>query len=391
MPGRIYKRSRGSYTVVVDLGRDPVSGKRRQHSKSIRGPKSRAESYLRNVLNGLDENVEPRSGTVTLAEYLRVWLDTVVAVRYRDTSAVTARRNVRLYINPYLGQCQLRHLSADRVQAWVAKLKKQGGSGGTPLSGAAVHRIFNDLHSALQNAVDKKKLRSHPMSGVKPPEAAAPNIQAWRRDEAKALVDAAATHRNGAIVRLALDTGMRRSELLGLRWSDVDISEGATATIMVQQTAHRADGRWVYGPPKTDRSRRTIPIGQRAASAVSAWKSELATRHAGKLPELVFPGPTGAPLSYSVLRKTLSALRQAAGVPAYSFHALRHTHATLLLLAGVHAQIVCDRLGHHSVAFTLRTYVHFLPSMQLEAAFVIDEVLEIVAAHREDAKDLPET
>ncbi|HUG46904.1 MAG TPA: site-specific integrase [Candidatus Limnocylindria bacterium] len=182
----------------------------------------------------------------------------------------------------------------------------------------------------------------------------------------------------GSLVRMAILTGMRRGELLGLRWRDVDLAAGVAH---VQQTAQRISGRgWVYRQPKTRLSRRAVALSPATVGMLSGHrKAQLEARllagSAWQDLDLVFTSAFGTPLEPGTVARTWRRVLAAAGVGHVRWHDLRHAHATLMLASGVHPKVVSERLGHASVGITLDTYSHVLPGLQATAAAQLDVLL----------------
>jgi integrase len=199
-------------------------------------------------------------------------------------------------------------------------------------------------------------------------------------EEARRLLDAARGDRLETLYVLAIHTGMRRGELLGLKWDDVDLEN---ATVRVRRTLTRIDNgkRLALGPPKNKQSRRTVRLTERAVESLRGHLDrQLAEIEAlGDLYEdqgLVFTTEAGTPINPSNLRqRSLGRLLKRAGLPQITFHDFRHTYASVLFQKNVHPKIVSDTLGHASVGITLDTYSHMLPGMGGEAADAIGEVL----------------
>jgi integrase len=199
-------------------------------------------------------------------------------------------------------------------------------------------------------------------------------------DEVRRLLEAASGDRLEALYVLAINTGMRRGELLGLKWSDVDLEGGR---LSIRRTLTRTDNgkRVTLGEPKTKGSRRTVRLTQRA---IEALRSHL-ERQLGDIEAagdlyydrgLVFTTETGTPINPSNLRqRSFAPLLKRAGLPHIRFHDLRHTCATLLLSKGVHPKFVQELLGHASIAITLDTYSHMLPGMGDQTATAMEDAL----------------
>jgi integrase len=254
MAGRIVRRSPQSWTVIVDLGRDPITGRRVQHTKAIRGRKEDAEDYLRQVLNERDEGLLPDKGTTTLREYLTKWLQETVEPNYTKASAAGARSNMERHVIPYLGSLPLRDLRPAHFKPWLRKVADAGRPGGGPLAPATLSRIYVDLHAALQDAVDERVLRIHPMRGLHRPRVKQRAVPVLDRDGARRVHEVANHHHYGVMVQVAILTGMRPSELLGLRWPNVTFHEDDSGTIKVVENAQWVAGYgWSFGATKTDR------------------------------------------------------------------------------------------------------------------------------------------
>jgi integrase len=375
--GRIVKRSRKSWTVIVDLGRDPVTGKRIQHVKAIPGRKENAEAYLRKVLNDRDEGVLPSTGTVTLAEYLRNWLRDVAESNYSPAGAIHARLVVERRVIPLLGGVLLRELQTSHFKAWLRKVKEDGQADGRPLASGTIKRMYTVLHAALQDAVDERLLRVHPMRGMGAPKVEQTAVRVLDGESARQVFDAAGRHHYGIIIRLGLLTGMRRSELLGLRWENVRIREDGSGIITVVEGAQLIPKRgWVFGQPKTARSRRAIAVSTTSTGLLRDWRSQAAAA-GGSESSLVFSTRNGTPVAPSTLRRTWGRVLREAKLDSErrGFHVLRHTCASLMFAAGVNPKVVSERLGHATVAFTMQIYGHLLPTMQETAAQTLEAIV----------------
>lgn len=379
MPGHITKRGRSSWTVVVDLGRDPVTGKRRQLWRAVKGPKRDAEAELVKLLYERDTGVERPVGKLTVAAYLDRWLADYVQPSLAPKTIVTYREVVRVHLVPALGSLDLVALRPTHIQSLYSRMLVSGrrdGRGG--LSARSVVRYHQILHAALRQAVRWQLLIRNPADAVEPPRAARREIRTVTPAQARAVVGAAAETSIGPFVRLALLTGMRRGELLGLRWADVDLEGGA---LHVQQTAQRILGQGIiFRQPKTRLSRRSIALSPDAVAVLRQHRRRQAEARllAGSAygdRDLVFATGLGTPVEPGNLRRAWVGIARAAGVPGLRIHDLRHAHATLMLSQGVHPKVVSERLGHASVNITLDTYSHVLPGLQEAAAVSLDTIL----------------
>ena len=379
MRGSIRKRGQTSWTVIVDLGRDPATGKRRQIWRSVKGPKREAEALLVQLLHERDTGVERPVGKLTVASFLDRWLVDYVEPNLAPKTCVSYRDVVRVHLVPALGSLDLVALRPSHIQSLYSRLLQSGRSdrrGG--LSPRSVLRYHQILHAALHQAVRWQLLVRNPADAVEPPRPARRELRATTAEQARAVMAAADETSIGPFVRLALLTGMRRGELLGLRWADVDLEAGA---VHIQQTAQRISGQGiVFRQPKTRLSRRSVALSPDAVAALRRHRVRQAEARFLAGPayadrDLVFATGLGTPLEPGNLRRTWLGVARAAGIPGLRLHDLRHAHATLMLGQGVHPKVVSERLGHASVNITLDTYSHVLPGLQEAAAAALDSIL----------------
>lgn len=378
MPGSIVKRGRGSWTVIIELGRDPLTSKRRQMWRSVKGPKREAEALLVQLLHERDTGVERPVGRITVAEYLAQWLRDYGVPSLAPKTLASYREIVRSHLSPALGSFDLVTLRPTHIQSLYSRLLISGrcdGQGG--LSPRSVLRYHQVLHAALRQAVRWQLLIRNPADAVEPPRAPRRELPATTPEQARAVIAAADATPLGPFVRLALMTGMRRGELLGLRWSDVDLERGE---LHVQQTVQRITGLgMVFRQPKTRLSRRSVAL---SGEAVSLLRRHRLAQVEGRLlagpayqdANLVFATGIGTPLEPGNVLRAWGRIVTAADVAGLRIHDLRHAHATLMLGQGIHPKVVSERLGHASVNITLDTYSHVLPGLQAAAAEALDSV-----------------
>jgi integrase len=243
-----------------------------------------------------------------------------------------------------------------------------------------VNKLHVALHKALGQAVKWHMIPRNAAEAVKAPRPSPEEIRPLSREQTKTLLEVAKKEvRFEALYVLAVTTGLRQGELLGLKWEDVDLEDGV---VRVRRTLARHRGRLVLGEPKTKRSRRTVQLTE---AAVKALKEHLARQReqVEKLDDkyedqgLVFATQKGTLVNPTNLRKrSFEPLLEKAGLPSIRFHDLRHTCATLLLSSNVNPKIVSEMLGHATIAITLDTYSHVLPNMQKGAARALEDTLQ---------------
>ena len=306
------------------------------------------------------------AGKVTVGDYLDRWLADTVKGTVRTSTYERNEEIVRLHIKPSLGRVGLKKLTPTHVRGLYSEKLDSG------LAPATVRRIHSTLHKALSQAVSDGIVPRN-AAHVKAPRPAPEEIRPLSEDEARAFLDAArqSGERFEALYVLAITTGLRRGELLGLRWDDADLEFG---TLRVGRALVREGGRHTLGETKTRRGRRQINLTPRTVNALKKHRKkqlEEKMKLAGlyKDHDLIFASGVGTPVNpENLVKRSFKPLLKKAGLPEIRFHDLRHTCATLLLSRGVHPKLVQELLGHATIAMTLDTYSHYLPSMGDQAA-----------------------
>jgi integrase len=336
--------------------------------------KTRAEvsEKLTKALSDRANGIVYDNENITIGEYLDVWLKGSVYGSVRQSTYDRDTNLVNNHIKPVLGSLKLKKLNSAHVQNFYRNRLDTG------LSASTVRKIHDILRRGLAQAVDWHLTQRNVADVVKPPRPVPKEIVALSTDETRRLLDAAAEDRLEALYVLAVHTGMRQGEMLALRWQDVDIEN---AVLSVRRTLTRRGGKVAFGEPKTKKSRRSIRLTLQAVDALRAHL-ERQLRDMEILGDhyqdqgLIFTTDTGAPINPSNLRqRSFTPLLKRAGLPHMRFHDLRHTCATLLLSRGVHPKFVQELLGHATIAITLDTYSHVIPSMGDATAKAMEDAL----------------
>lgn len=387
--GHIRKQGTDSWELKFDIGRDPLTGRRITKYKTFRGTKKKAEEELTRLLSQHDQGTYVEPTKMTVAQYLRHWLEADIDRRIAPRTAARHRAIVENNIIPTLGNIPIRKLSALHIESFEAELQRRGWvkprakpvgeSEGAALpdrglSSQTVLHVHRTLSQALGHAVRLGVLFKNPAQQVKPPRVPHREIKILAKSEIGPLLEAARRTDLYLPILVAVATGVRRGELLALRWSDIDFKAG---NLTVRQSLERIGGETRFKAPKTRTSLRTISLPDGVIEALGQHKAAQAEARlklglGRDLQTLVFTRADGSPMDADTLSKGFSSLVTATNVTPITLHGLRHTHISHLLMDGVHVKVVSERAGHASINVTLGVYATYIPSMQADAALRVD-------------------
>ena len=376
MRGSIIKRGKNSYSIVINLGIDPQTGKRKQQWISVKGTKKEAEKRLSELLHQLDTGTFMRPNKTTFAEYLTKWLADYAKPNVAPRSFERYAGVIEQYLIPELGSITLTQLRPEHLQNHYTTRLNNG------LSASSVRYHHAVIHIALQTAVKWGLLSRNIADAVEPPRIHRAEMQTWDEGEITQFLEATKDSPYYALFYTALFTGMRRSELLAIRWSDVDFM---LSQISVSRSLHHLkDGSYIFTEPKSQKSRRTIALSPSAILMLQDYheKQKLERTMRGvelKDDDLVFSHFDGNPLRPNSMTRAWDTMCNRAGVKKIRLHDARHTHASLMLKQGIHPKIVQERLGHSSIQMTIDTYSHVAPGLQQAAAEGFDRMLNFKA------------
>ena len=385
MRGHIRRRSKTNWVVIIELERDPETHKRR--SKWYGGHRTRraAEATLAEVLRDAQNGEYTATTTMTVGEFLRKWLDEYVALSTRYRTADGYRTIVDRHLIPKLGDIPLSKLSASRIQKYYAQLINDGrydGRGG--LSAQTVKHHHRVLNSALNRAVKWGLLRHNPVLQADSPRVPKRVPRTLDAHEVQQLIDAARGTPFEVLIHLAVFTGLRRSELCGLRWSDIDQE---TKTVSVSRVKHQKGRGVVFEEPKAKSSSRLLALSVASVDLLARYKREQADQRRFQGAdlgdeELLLTWPGGTPITPDAASKAVPRIAKQAGLGHVTLHELRHTNATLMLRQDVHPKIVQARLGHATISTTMDLYSHVLPGMDAAAAQSIEDGISRARSQR---------
>ena len=370
--GSIRKRPDGRWEGRYTAGRDLETGK--TIYKNVLG-KTQAEVKTK-LKQAIQENAEVdtlKAEKYTVGQWMDVWFENYAKIKVRPTSHQTYRGYIDNHINPNIGKMPLSKLTTLELQKLYKKLLSKGRvdrieAKGQPkgLSPKTVRNIHQVISSAMDFAKAQKLIAVNPTDGCALPKLEHREMKTLPVEQLASFLREAKESGVFEMYYIELATGLRRGELLGLKWEDLDLEQ---CTLRVQRQVSRINGEVVEAPLKTKNSYRTISLGTDAVGILKEQRKKCGSS------EYVFPSPTGGPISPDSVIQMLHRVLKRAGLPKVRFHDLRHTFATVALQNGVDIKTVSGMLGHYSAGFTLDTYAHVTTQAQREAAKTMGSVL----------------
>ncbi|MGG4031905.1 site-specific integrase [Bacillus subtilis] len=361
-----YRTTKGElrYYYMADIGKD-ANGKRKQKKKSGFKTQREAQEALTELLSKVQKGTYVSPSKQLYKDYAEKWLRTIKVEEQTLSSYESYFRN---QITPALGALKLNEITKSDIEKLVSNMLEDD------LSAKTIRKAVVIIKASLEKAVDDGLIGSNPANKVALPKLKDTEFNVWTQEQIEVFLEAAKSDRLFTLFRLALMTGMRRGELLGLRWKDIRFDLN---TLTIQQTLS-VDGKKILKGTKSRAGRRTINVDKTTIEALQKLKQrveEEKRRFGEGYPDydLVFCTKYGTPLAPPNVRRTFKQISEKANLPSIRFHDLRHTHATLLLEKRIPVKVISERLGHSSVNVTLNVYAHVLPHMQTEVVDMLDK------------------
>ncbi|MED4785247.1 site-specific integrase [Brevibacillus choshinensis] len=362
------KKEGSTWYYVIDLGRDEQGKRKRKKQRGFKN-KADAEKALTQILNELDRGTFIEPTKMLYGDFLEEWLrNKQKSVKKQSFTNYVSIKEA--YLLPEFGSIPIQKLNAFMLQRFVNSLCDKG------LTHAYIKKITDILNSSLKRAQRLDIIQKNPMELVEKPRIAKKEMKVWDIAETEKFLRSAKPERVYIAFLLAITTGMRQGEILGLRWKDINFDK---SSLCISQTLSH-DGKELISEAKTKSSIRSIHLPNETIEELKRHRSliikeKLLSGEEYKDHDLVVCTSVGTPMIPRNLTKIWKRLTSQARVSSIRFHDLRHTHATLLLSQGIHIKVVSERLGHNDTRMTLDTYSHLLPSMQAEASKAIDQAL----------------
>lgn len=370
MKGSVTKRG-STWSYIVDIGKDPVTGKRQQKTKGGFKKKKDAEAALLQILKELEENEYIQQSNQLFSSYIDEWFEHY-AKRVKETTAFSRKHTVEKHLkreNPFQHKPLSKITSKDIDTLYNIKLD-EGYSTNT------IRKIHQMLHQALEQAVNWNMIKSNPVSKVTPPSIKTKDIKIWSFDEVHTFLAESRKSRHYIMFLLAIYTGMRKGEILGLKWSDIDFEK---KVIKVVRSVSLITGvGYIFTTPKTKKSIRQVPIPDFLIDELLAhkktqeeWKAQSGEQFQEL--DLVISTKNGSIQDPRNVLREMRKICKNAKVTNIRFHDIRHTHASILIAEGVDIVKVASRLGHTNPRITLEIYAHLMPNEDNDVADIFHQ------------------
>lgn len=390
MKGHIRERSPGRWAIVLDVGEaDPKTGKKKRKWHSFAGTKREAQAECARLITALKAGDYVEPSKQTLGEFLDEWLAFIkptVAPKTHERYAEICQKSIA----PLIGEVALSKLKTDRIDTAFSKALTEGrrdGQGG--LAPRTVHHMRRVLIKALGQAVTWERLSRNPATATTPPKVERQKMLAYDAAQMATLLEAFRPTRMFVPVLLAVMCGLRRGEIIALRWKNVELGDNRRQLSVVESAEQTKDGIR-YKEPKSGRAR-TVALSSTVVAELKAHRARQAEEQLrlGLRPDgesFVVAQIDGSPLQPRSLTHEWVRLIEKTELPRIRFHDLRHTHASQMLAAGVHPKVASERLGHSSIGITLDLYSHVMPGMQADAAEQVDAALQAAISASQKTK-----
>ena len=371
MEGSVYRNPRDGKSWRLQWD-EPGLGKRRRRTKVFRGTKRDAEKLLRDILSSIDQHKYVGKDKQTFGIYLKSWLEDVVKLTKKPTTHKGYREKCKYIFDRDIASMPIQQLTTQHLQAVVSELSKAG------LSGRTIDHFVAVIHNALNQAVRSKLLTVNPATEVKKPRVIPPEVVVWDSQTIKRFLEVGVGAPYFDAYRLILYTGLRRSEICGLRWSAVDLERGG---LLVARTRHSREGGGSYeDTPKSRAGRRAIELTEgciQLLRRIQETQQLYRMEYPGVWPDdpYVICRPNGEAMRVDNLDEQFLVLIRKYGLPHTTLHKLRHCHATMLNEQGFGPKELAERMGHSSVLLTMDIYTHIRPGAFSDKLKGLDDLL----------------
>lgn len=370
--GSIRKRDTAegkTWQITIELPKDPITGKRIRKYKTVEGTKKEAERAMHEYIRELEKGYYVTDSKITINEWIDTWLDVYITPNVSPTTLSRYQGMIKRYIKPIIGSMQVQNLNTLAVQAWVNGLKTSPSSG-KPMAAATIKHAYHVLKGSMDKAVLAGIISRTPCAGIMLPKGQKKAAVIYNEAQIQQLIGAAKGTEMELVIDMELCLGLRRGELLGLWWQDIDWDK---KQVHIVRNRVVVNGKSVVKEPKTANSVRIIDMPDQLVQKLRKHKltctgNRMRLGSAYIDSDYIIVHPDGRPIYPEYLSQMLTKLQKKANLPQCRFHDLRHLCATIMLLQGVNVKVAQERLGHKDISTTMNIYSHVLPSSARDAA-----------------------
>lgn len=358
------------FELTVEGERDPETGKRQRFYKRFDGSEKEAKAELRRMITEVEQGIAIRKIPKKVSEWMDEWVENYLP-HVEETTKVGYKTKIKCYIKPAIGDILVQSLRAHHVQKMVNDMIAKG------LSAKNIKDTYNNINAAMKKAVVLRMVSYNPCEGVSLPKVKRYRAKVYDITNIHKLLELAKGTDMYLPIFLCVTFGLRRGELLALRWSDIDFK---TKTLSVRNNMVRGENGFIIKAPKSESGIRDIRFGDDTLAELRAARKQYfddMCSYQGVFQNLnfVIRQEDGSPLKPDSMTQKWERFIEHHNLPKIRLHDLRHSNATALIMAGVNPKVVQQRLGHSDVNITLNTYTHVLPEMDIEAAEKLDYIM----------------
>lgn len=372
--GNIVERKRGNgeirYEITVEGERDLLTGKRNRVYKTIKGTKKEAKAVMRQMIVDMERGIAVRKSPKKVSEWLNEWLELYLP-NIEGTTRIGYKTKINNYLIPALGDIYLQSLRTEHVQKLINDMMARD------LSPKNIRDTYNNINAAMKKAVVLRMIPFNPCEGVALPKLKRYKAKVYDLEMIHKLLSVAENTDMYLPILLCVTAGLRRGELLALRWDNIDF---ANSILQVRSNMVRGEKDFIIKAPKTESGIRDIHLGKEVMEVLKKERSKYVSDMFSKETNFqnlnfVIRQKDGSPIRPDSMSQKWRRFLEDNRLPSIRFHDLRHSNATALIQAGVNPRVVQQRLGHSDVNITLNTYTHVLPDMDVEAAAKLDSII----------------
>lgn len=365
-----------AWQITVELPKDPITGKRIRKYRTVEGTKKEAERAMHEFIMEIEKGYYVTDNKITITEWVKTWLEVYIIPNVSPTTLSRYQGMIRRYVDPVIGHMQVQQLNTLAVQSWVNGLKISPASG-KEMSAATIKHAYHVLKGAMDKAVLAGIIFRSPCTGIMLPKGQKKPAVVFNEQQIRQLLRAAKGTDMELVIDMELCLGLRRGELLGLQWGDIDWENNQ---IHIIRNRVIVDGKAIVKEPKTQSSIRVLDVPEMLMKKLRIYKGRCIENRMRlgwnyTVTDYIIVHQDGKPIYPEYLSQMLTKLLAAAGLPKCRFHDLRHLCASIMVRQNVNVKVAQEILGHKDITTTMNIYSHVLPSSAKEAAEKIGQLV----------------